>query len=112
MTAALTKRETYKFGNAIMVSADLAFSSTYTTAGETLTVSQVGLSKITDIITQYAEDGSSQFYLVRWDGSKTSPKVKIGYGDNNNASDGPLIELPNGTSLTGLNARVFIFGTL
>ena len=35
-------------------------------------------------------------------------KLKVYYGDNNNASDGPLIEVPNATDLSGVTFRLVV----
>lgn len=38
---------------------------------------------------------------------RSTQKTKVYYGDNNNASDGPLIEVPNTTDLSALTAIPF-----
>lgn len=110
MAVALTVRNRYKLGNSFIVTADAAFSGTYTTGGESFTAASIGLTAITDVYVHPAEDGSANAYVARWNGSTSAPKIKLFIGDNNNASDGPLIENPNATSLTGVASRVLIFG--
>jgi hypothetical protein len=42
-------------------------------------------------------------YVFVWD--KTAGKVVAYWGDNNNAADGPGVEVPNATDLTAVVAR-------
>jgi hypothetical protein len=44
---------------------------------------------------------SSGGYIGQWDA--TNQKIKAYYGDNNNASDGPLIEVPDTTDLNAVS---------
>mgnify|MGYP000862448838 CR=1 FL=1 len=45
-------------------------------------------------------------YLPQWD--LANGKLKMFYGDNNNASDGPLIEVPNATALNGVTMKLLV----
>lgn len=39
---------------------------------------------------------------------RTNDKLKVYYADNNNASDGPLIEVPNATDLSAVTFRLTV----
>jgi len=45
-------------------------------------------------------------YLPVW--VPSTNKVKVYYVDNNNAADGPLIEVPNGTDLSSITFNVIL----
>lgn len=82
----------------------VALDSSYPTGGESLTAAQLGL---TDIQTLNA--ASSGGYTFEYD--DTNAKLKAYYGDNNNASDGALIEVPNATDLSAVtNVQVLATG--
>ncbi len=40
--------------------------------------------------------------------NKATDRLKVFYADNNNASDGPLIEVPNATDLSAVTFRVLV----
>lgn len=46
-------------------------------------------------------------YVLRYD--KANDKLMVFYGDNNNAADGPLIEVPNATDLSAQAFRVIVY---
>jgi hypothetical protein len=52
-------------------------------------------------------DSVDQGYVAHWDVANL--KLKFMYGDNNNAADGPLIEVPNTTALNGITYNMQIF---
>jgi hypothetical protein len=78
--------------------------SSYATGGYAITANQVGFSRITAVIAVGANTG----YVPVWDA--TNSKLKVFYGDNNNASDGPLIEVPAATDLSAVSFTVLAFG--
>ena len=48
-------------------------------------------------------------YVFEWDAA--NQKIKAYYGDNNNAADGPLVEVPDTTNLSALtNVIALAFG--
>lgn len=101
-TVSLTTGRTYvngQFGRKTEIKGTLAFDSSYPTGGETLIKSQVGLQTIDRMNIQAAG------YVCQYDSANN--KVLVYYGDNNNASDGPLIEVPNTTDLSALTAVPF-----
>jgi hypothetical protein len=77
--------------------------SSYETGGEALTANQLGLSRITALVPV-----PNTGYIPVWDAANS--KLKIFYGDNNNASDGPLIEIPNATDVSAVTFTVLAFG--
>jgi len=78
--------------------------SSYATGGYAITANQVGFSRITAVLAVGANTG----YVPTWDA--TNSKLKVFYGDNNNASDGPLIEVPAATDLSAVSFTVLAFG--
>ena len=78
--------------------------SSYATNGYAITANQVGFSRITAVLAVGANTG----YVPVWDA--TNSKLKVFYGDNNNASDGPLIEVPAATDLSAVSFTVLAFG--
>lgn len=94
LTFALDDRQLV--GNKRQVSGTVTFDSSYPTNGESFTAADLGLTAITNFEAQPSTVG----YVAVWDRSTSAPKLMAFYGDNNNASDGPLIEVPNATSLT------------
>lgn len=83
----------------------ITFDSSYPTGGEAVTPANFGLTAITDIQLE-GDDG----YVLRWDRSTTAPKLLAYMGDNNNASDGPLIEVANTTDLSAVVTRFTVTG--
>ena len=77
--------------------------SSYATDGEAITANQLGLTRITALV-PVANSG----YVPVWD--QANSKLKVFYGDNNNASDGPLIEIPNATDISTVTFTVIAFG--
>jgi hypothetical protein len=80
----------------------IAFDSSYPTGGEPLTKGDLGFSAAPTVVEIEPKSG----YVFEYD--FTNEKILAYYGDNNNASDGPLIEVPNATNLatiTGVKIR-------
>lgn len=78
--------------------------SSYATGGYAITANQVNFSRITAVLAVGANTG----YVPVWDAANS--KLKVFYGDNNNASDGPLIEVPAATDLSAVSFTVLAFG--
>lgn len=76
----------------------VAFDSSYPTGGEALTAADLGFEDAAANLIVHVPMKSG--YMFEYDG--TNAKIKAYYGDNNNASDGPLIEVPNTTDLSAL----------
>lgn len=94
----------HSLGSLRAVVASVAFDNSYPTGGESIAASKFGLGKIEFLIAQ-----STGGYIFAWDNANS--KLLAYYGDNNNAADGPLIEVPNATDLAALTAvPVLVFG--
>lgn len=93
LTFALDDRQLV--GNKRQVSGTVTFDSSYVTGGEPFTAADLGLTAITNFEAQPSSVG----YVATWDRSTSAPKLIALYGDNNNAADGPLIEVPNATNI-------------
>lgn len=107
MALTITPTMRRSVGNKAEVSGTLAFDNSYTTGGLAFTLASVGLSALDELRLQPPITG----YVPVWDGSTSAPKVMAFYGDNNNAADGPLIEVPNATNLsTVTNVRFTAIG--
>ena len=81
----------------------VTFDSSYPTGGESLVAADLDLDSIELVIAP-----SASGYIFEYDYS--AHKLKALYGDNNNASDGPLIEVPNTTDLSAISTRVLVIG--
>ncbi len=84
----------------------LAFDSSYPTGGEALPAGNLkfGLQKV-----DFVNITNSSGYSFQYD--YTNDKILAYYGDNNNASDGAQIQVPDTTDLSALNnVRVFVVG--
>lgn len=93
-------------GNKRQVRGTVTFDSSYATGGETFTPADFGLTAITDVQAQPSTVG----YVAVWNRSTTAPKLMAFYGDNNNASDGALIEVPNTTDISTSVHRIAVTG--
>lgn len=106
MAVTYTNKKVPQFvGTQRMVVADVTMDSSYATNGESVTAASFGLSRL-DRLVCYPASG----YIPQWNGSTSAPKIKVYYGDNNNASDGPLIEVPNTTDLSAITFSVEAYG--
>lgn len=100
MSATLVVERTIKHSNGVAQDFfKVALDSTYPSGGEAVDVTgDVGYFFATF-------DGPSVGgYVPKWD--RASQKIKLFYGDNNNAADGPLIE----NATTDLSAEI-VYGT-
>lgn len=79
----------------------ISFDSSYPTGGEDFTLADFGFKRRID----YGH-GFGSGYVCEAD--RTNLKILAYYGDNNNASDGPLIEVPNTTNLSTLTSVRFL----
>lgn len=91
-------------GHKRLVVTKATFDSSYPTGGEALAAADIGLQEINAIFAELGDTG----YVIRHD--KTNGKLMAYYGDNNNASDGPLIEVPNATNLSTLDVHLLVIG--
>lgn len=107
MAATVTKTFEHALGTQWLVVGTISFTgdTSYPTGGEALTVDgNLDLRNLDAIFFANTNSG----YVPVWNGSKTAPKIMVYYGDNNNASDGPLIEVPNATDLSAQTGFQFL----
>lgn len=91
-------------GNRKFVTATVTFDSSYATGGEAITAASLGLNRL-DFIWAVTSDG----FIPSWDGSTTSPKIKLFWVDT--TTDGAaLAEVPSTTDCSAVVVRVFAFG--
>jgi len=103
LAASVAIKNRIKFGNAYAVIADVTFDSSYATGGEEVKPAQLGLRNVFLV-----QAGNSGGYAFEYD--YTNTKLKAYYGDNDSASDGPLVEVPNATNLSAVTARIVAYG--
>lgn len=82
---------------------DIVGDSSYPTGGSAFDAKYTALKKHTrTVMAVHAVDCKG--YTPAYDSS--TGKLKFYYSDNNNASDGPAIEVPNTTDLSGVTFRI------
>ncbi|MCG3177381.1 MAG: hypothetical protein MOGMAGMI_02355 [Candidatus Omnitrophica bacterium] len=89
-----------QFGPKTVVRGTLAFDNAYPTNGETVLLSQVGLSTV-DQMKLFPYVG----YVGEWDG--VNKKVKLFYADYDANADGPLIEVAANANAVAVSAMPF-----
>lgn len=106
MAATVTKTFENPLGTQWLVQGTISFvgDTSYPTGGEALTIDNLGVRTLDALLLYPTNSG----YVPVWDGSKTAPKIMMFYGDNNNAADGPLIEVPNATDLSAQTGMQFV----
>lgn len=89
----------------------VTFDASYPTGGEAFTAAQLGLTSVRRVRFYPGQAGTgTDSYVPVWNQSTSAPKVLAFMGDNNNASDGPLIEVANTTDLSTLVVPFDAFG--
>lgn len=92
-------------GNREMRIVDITLDTDYATPGYAITAANVGLGTIEHVITP----GPISGYVPEW--VPSTGKLQVRYG-NNDAADGPLIEVPNGENgIDTLVGRFVFIGT-
>ncbi len=82
-------------GNSFLFWGSATFDASYPTGGEAFAItSPVKIEKID----QLRANGGG--YVGEWDAA--NQKLKAMYSDNNNAADGPLIQVPDTTDLSAV----------
>ena len=84
-------------GKSQMIVAPLTFTGTYATGGDDLDQDLITAGRIKKI--KHVDVPSGGAYSYQWD--QVNQKLQVFWGDNNNAADGPFIEVPATTDLTG-----------
>lgn len=90
-------------GNRRVVTGSVTFDASYPTGGESITLIQLGLSALQNLdVTNSASEGA---FVIAWNKDVNDPVLSAFMGDNNNASDGPFIEVADTTDLSALVCR-------
>lgn len=92
-----------KMGRAFVNVVDVALDNSYPTGGEALSARELGMQTVLTALPELAAG-----YVARY--NQSTGKLMVYYGDNNNASDGPLIEVPNATDLSAVTVRMTVIG--
>jgi hypothetical protein len=102
MAATLTVDERIQLGgNKTLVLGRVALDSSHLAAGEAIDSStDENFDRLLSAGGGTAAQGFG--YVFAWD--KANQKLVVGYADNNNASDGPLIAVPDTTDLSALTS--------
>jgi hypothetical protein len=99
MAATATTSKSVKLASGfVLYTGTIALDSSYPTGGEAI---DLGLNERVDFLVTSPSGG----YVGLWDA--TNQKLLMYYGDNNNASDGALIQVPDTTDLSALTAIPF-----
>ncbi len=91
-------------GTKRVVSGTLTFDNSYPTGGLSFAPGQVGLTTLLDLHVEAGVAGTTG-YVAAWNRSTTAPTVLVFQGDNPNAAQAPLSQVPNATNLSTLTAR-------
>lgn len=97
-------------GRERVVRATITFDSSYPTGGEAFTAAQLGLTSLKNVYASAGLGSTTTGYVPAWNRSVSSPLLLVLMGDNNDASDGPLIEVANATDLSGFVCQVEAVG--
>ena len=89
-----------------VVRGTITFDSSYATGGETFDIVNIGLTMLSHLTFAVGTSG----YVPVWNRSTSAPEAQAFYGDNNNASDGPLIEVPSTTDLSAVTVGYTAIG--
>ena len=84
---------------------NLTFDDSYPTGGELLGPADLGTT-YPPLFVFGVRDCAG--YVFDWD--RANQKLKVYYSDDNDSSDGPLIEVPNTTDLSTLSPIVLVIG--
>lgn len=108
-TITVVRRETY--GSRHHVTINILFDGSYPTGGYPVSAADCGLGTLetlTPVNVGGDVIGAPDGNIVQY--NPLTGKLLVLYGDNNNAADGPLIELPNGTGLSLHSANMEAVG--
>ena len=95
-----------ELGNSRLVVGTIVPDASYPTGGETVTIADSANDVTLERIEHLQANGGG--YIGVWD--KPNQKLLLYYSDNNNASDGPLIEVPNTTDLSAITLNFLAIG--
>ena len=98
-----------------IVKAAYSFSSSYATGGDTLTAAQVGLAEINEVIVKgdALASGPNRAIVARYtsvgEGAPSGLMLAF-WQDPTGSSQGPLVEVPNGTNLSAFSVALEVIG--
>lgn len=95
-----------RIGRKKVVRGTMTFDSSYATGGLAFTPKDLGMVTVEEV----RAFPSSSGYVGVWNRSVTAPKMQAFYGDNNNAADGPLIEVPAATNISTVTVQFEAIG--
>jgi hypothetical protein len=101
MALTLDVKYRYKDRSGEEIVVEATFDSSYATGGESLTAADLGVKRIEHV----SQEISSTGHVVVYDYANSLLKAYYG---NYDAADGPLIEVPNGTNLSAVVARLIV----
>lgn len=78
------------------VSGTFTFTNSYAAGGEALDFTSAGQGQLREVLAVWVEQNSGYQFFYDY----TNKKVKAFWGDNNNASDGPGVEVADTTDLS------------
>ena len=93
-------------GNSTLVTGSFVPDTSYPTGGEAFAIADTQNDVTLERLTHVAGNGGG--YIIEWD--KANQKAKLMFGDNNNAADGPLIEVANTTDLSAVTVNFLAIG--
>lgn len=89
------------FGDRWLKISSVAFDNSYVSNGEPLTFADLGFQDRPDAV--FVVGGTKGYWF---DYDYTNQKMLVYWGDNNNAADGPAVEVPNTTDISTLTAVI------
>ena len=111
MALTFTKVDHFVLGDREARVYDVTFDSSYPAGGEAVTPDDFGLrNSITAVLAAAARDPDTADNALVVDFDDTNDKLVLFWGDNNNASDGPLVEVPDTTNVAAYTARLVVIG--
>lgn len=100
MAIAVNVDKVEECGNSYLFWGTMTWDSSYPTNGEAFAITAPVKIETIDYV-----QSNGGGYVGEW--VKSTQKLKAMYGDNNNAADGPLIEVPNATDLSAISMPFF-----
>lgn len=111
MALTLTEVNRFVIGDRKMAIYDVLFDASYPIGGEAVTAANFRFDlEITHVFDFVARDPDTADNAFLGTFDKANLKLMLFYSDNNNAADGPLIELPDTTSAAAYTARITLIG--
>lgn len=92
--------------NSTLVTGSVLFDSSYPTGGEVFAIADTTYDVTLERIAHLSGTGGG--YVIEWD--KANQKAKLMMGDNNNAADGPLIEVADTTNIATVLVNFLAIG--